>query len=73
MRLLITCEFRTGTQVLIKDPATEADYEVLTAAQDGDPDAVLSVTCRIRPDGPEYERLIRAGAIRSVTRDYGTT
>jgi len=36
MRLLITCEFSDGTQVLIKDPATEADYEVLTTAQDGD-------------------------------------
>ena len=73
MRLLITCEFSDGTQVLIKDPATEADYEVLTTAQDGDPDDVLSVSCRIRPDGPARERPIRAGSIRSVTRDYGTT
>ena len=72
MRLLIECEFSNGTQVLIKDPATEADYDVLTAAQSGDPDAVLGVLCRIRPDGPERERLIRAGAIRSVTREPST-
>jgi hypothetical protein len=69
MRLLITCDFKTGTQVLIKDPATDADYEVLTAAQAGDPDAVLSVSCRTRPDSPEKDRLIRAGSIRSVTRE----
>jgi len=70
MRLLITCEFTDGTQVLIKDPATEADYDVLTAAQNGDPDDVLTLSCRTRPDGPDRDRLIRAGAIRSVTRDH---
>jgi hypothetical protein len=73
MRLLITCEFSNGSQVLIMDPATDADFEALTRAQAGDPDAVLSVPARITKRGPVHDRLIRAGAIRSVTRDYGTT
>ena len=73
MRLLITCQFRTGTQVLIMDPATDADFEVLTRAQAGDPDAVLSVPARITQDGPVSDRLIRAGAIRSVVKDTTTT
>jgi len=64
MRLLITF----GKQVLIKDPATEADYGVLTEAKKGDPDAVLSVECRTSEDGPSRPRLLRAGRITKVTR-----
>jgi hypothetical protein len=72
MRLLITCEFTNSTQVLIMDPATEADFEVLTSAQAGDPDDVLAIRCRVTKDGPDRQRLVRAGRIRSVVKDTDT-
>ena len=67
MRLLIKCQFDNGPQALIKENATEGDTRVLRNAMDGDPDDVLQVVCRVTPDGPDRERLIRAGCIRSVT------
>jgi hypothetical protein len=72
MRLLITCQFTDGTQVLIKDPATDADFEVLTRAQAGNPGDVLTIRCRTSERGPDADRLVRAGAIRSVVKDSTT-
>lgn len=69
MRLLITCEFGDSSQVLIMDPATEADAGKITEAQAGDPAAVLTIRCQSTPDGPVRSRLIRAGEIRSLTRE----
>jgi hypothetical protein len=67
MKLLIECEFDDGPQTLIKVNATDGDARVLRAAQHGDPDDVLGVVCRVTEDGPDRQRLIRAGCIRSVT------
>jgi hypothetical protein len=66
MTLLIECEFDNGWQTLIKVDATDGDARVLRNAQHGDPDVVLRVVCRLTEDGPDRQRLIRAGCIRNV-------
>jgi hypothetical protein len=67
VRLIIECEFDNGPQTLIKENATAEDAERVGAAMNGDPGDVIQVTCRLTPTGPDRPRLIRAGAIRSVT------
>lgn len=67
MKLLIECEFDNGRQTLIKVDASDGDTRALREAQHGDPGVVLHVVCRLTEDGPDRERLIRAGCIRSVT------
>jgi hypothetical protein len=66
MTLFINCIFGDGPQTLIKVNATDADVAAIEAAMSGDPGDVLRVVCRTTSQGKDHERLIRAGAIRSV-------
>jgi hypothetical protein len=66
MRLLIHCDFDGGPQTLIKENATEDDAAMIREAMNEAPDVILSVDCRLTPDGPDRNRLIRVGAIQSV-------
>jgi hypothetical protein len=70
MRLLIHCGFDDGPQTLIKENATEDDVTMIREAMNEAPDVILSVDCRLAPDGPDGNRLIRVGAIQSVTERY---
>lgn len=66
MVLIIYCLFDDGPQTFWKVGAAAADVTAVKRAMAGNPKSVIRIECRTSAQGADRERLIRAGAIRSV-------